>query len=604
MWRLWQGSVRSSPKWVMPLPGSNGTCRRSRGDDMPRTLYYEQRFVTLHQKNPGYNTGNNDGNPYFEIAGLKTSVRKYSVHFGFGDPGEVPAYDNFDYAEFQVGQVTWDKPADLNASGTYQTEGLGSSHTSTYKKWWSLTVPDNHNPGLNSGIPLPPWNGPLSPNSDGLFGHYAFSPSGISASVTFDTGNDIVGGISEGLSLANFKSAGVGSVLEALSKAGKAAGFGAIGDTIENASIVHNALNGVLNNGLDLIDKGMTGLSGNGYTAGQFQAEADKFFGETNETFQQALIDVNMFPGNPGAEQFADRVLEAVRVVHQVVPPQPGVILGYVGSNVEIEIDIPTGEFSDLLTLSANVDIAIDGARDSTIDAGDGSDVVDAGPGRDTIYGRSGNDRIHGGSGNDVIDGGQGTDLIDGGGGFDRGRQDGQAGDYEIKRHADGVTTLRSKSNPGEVDLYRNVERVEFGDRILALDTASGDNAGNAYRIYKAAFDRDPDEQGLSFWTKWLDDGKTDPWNMAARFIDSREFEELYGSRHPANDEYMWRIYRNVLDRDPDQGGYDWWLQRLNDGIFSQSEVLARFSDSQENRDNVAPRIQDGAFLSYEYFFF
>lgn len=167
------------------------------------------------------------------------------------------------------------------------------------------------------------------------------------------------------------------------------------------------------------------------------------------------------------------------------------------------------------------------------------------------------------------------------------------AGDHQLVLEGDRLSAIAIE-----------VERVQFNDGILAFDTDSGENAGNAYRIYKAAFDREPDQQGLSFWTKWLDDGKTDPWNMAARFIDSREFEELYGSRNPDNADYMLRVYRNVLDRDPDQGGYDWWLERLNNSTFSQSEVLARFSDSVENRENVTPKVENGVFLSNEYFFF
>lgn len=148
------------------------------------------------------------------------------------------------------------------------------------------------------------------------------------------------------------------------------------------------------------------------------------------------------------------------------------------------------------------------------------------------------------------------------------------------------------------------VDRIQFDDGQLALDVGTGENAGNAYRIYKAAFDREPDQQGVTFWTKWLDDGKTDTWNMAARFIDSNEFRALYGSSTPDNADYLLKVYQNVLDRNPEAEGYNWWLARLNDGTFSQSEVLARFSDSVENRENVAPTIEQGFFLSNEYFLF
>lgn len=231
------------------------------------------------------------------------------------------------------------------------------------------------------------------------------------------------------------------------------------------------------------------------------------------------------------------------------------------------------------------------GDKQDSLVGSSGNDTFRLSPGGDAVFGYDGNDVF-------VVDAPFGQALISGGRGFDKVIV---AGDGHSVSSSGGVATLSGAYGTASIV---GVERIEMTSGIFATDTGSGENAGNAYRIYKAAFDRDPDAQGLAFWTKWLDDGKTDPWNMAARFIDSREFEELYGSRHPGNEDYLLRVYRNVLDRDPDQGGYDWWLSKLADGTFSQSEVLARFSDSLENRDNVSPKIGDGVFLSNEYFQF
>ncbi len=225
-------------------------------------------------------------------------------------------------------------------------------------------------------------------------------------------------------------------------------------------------------------------------------------------------------------------------------------------------------------------------------------DVITGGAGNDTLSGNAGSNRFRGGPGNDTIDGGAGKDWAE---------QSGSISSVQVKRASDGSITVVNKVT-AETDTFFNVERIKFDDGILAFDfngLAGPDTlAGVAFRLYQAAFDRVPDVGGLSFWTKWLDDGKTDPFNMAGRFIDSAEFRALYGSSTPSNGDFLTKVYQNVLDRLPDQGGYDFWVSRLNNGTFSQPEVLTRFSDSDENRANVAPSIANGIVLNNDYFLY
>lgn len=233
--------------------------------------------------------------------------------------------------------------------------------------------------------------------------------------------------------------------------------------------------------------------------------------------------------------------------------------------------------------------------------------TVNGTTGGDTLLGTELGDTLRGGAGSDRLLGRLGNDMIDGGAGTDWAEQSGLISQKQMTRHGDGSVHVVDPTT-GEADNLINIERIKFLDGIVAFDfegPASSDTAaGIAYRLYQAAFDRTPDLQGLSFWVKWLDDGKTDPWNMAARFVDSAEFEAQYGSRTPEDADFMTKIYQNVLDREPEQGGFDWWLSRLSDDTFTQSEVLARFSDSDENRLNVADDIRNGIALSNDYYMF
>lgn len=564
---------------------------------MTKTAYYEFKFVTLHQKNPGYNIGNNSGNPYLSVGGIDTFHRKYSLEFGFGDPGEKPSSDTFDYPEFQIGSVTWQKPSDYDAKFTWVSEmPNGATITHTEKKWYSLSVPDNYTPGAGTGAPLPPYDGPLTQNGSGLWGTFRYSGNDIVSNVTFDGSTKAVGT----LSIGKFNATTEDSLYTALGKLGTAYGLSQFTDAVKNASTIRETVAGIVDNGFALVNSGITGLSNANYKSGDFQAEADKFFKDTTESVYEAAEKVTFFPGNQQAEAVADRLISGARYIYEI--NSSGVVSATASVSVGVEVQLPgLGSVDLTFEGTAKLDIVFDGDKASTINLGDGGDIADGGYGNDRISGGGGNDRMRGGHGNDWLDGGAGSDLIDGSNGFDTARQAGNYRDHSIKFYSDGVISL---ARDGDVDLFKNVERLQFDDGILARDTASGENAGNAYRIYKAAFDREPDVQGVTFWTKWLDDGKTDTWNMAARFIDSNEFRALYGSSTPDDADFLLRVYRNVLDRDPDQGGYDFWLKTLTSDQYSQSEVLARFSDSLENRQNVAPTIEKGFLMSNEYFLF
>ena len=100
----------------------------------------------------------------------------------------------------------------------------------------------------------------------------------------------------------------------------------------------------------------------------------------------------------------------------------------------------------------------------------------------------------------------------------------GNAADYQISFNPDGsigVTGVQS------ADTLISIERVRFDDGALALDT--GGIAGQAYRIYQAAFDRTPDGAGLSYWIKAMDDGVS-LIDVATGFVGSQEFATVYGA--------------------------------------------------------------------------
>lgn len=146
----------------------------------------------------------------------------------------------------------------------------------------------------------------------------------------------------------------------------------------------------------------------------------------------------------------------------------------------------------------------------------------------------------------------------------------------------------------GETDTLAGIERLRFTDKILAYDI--GGVAGQAYRLYQAAFDRTPDQPGLSFWVRVLDAKALNLEQVAGEFLRSAEFNSLYGNAS-TNADLVGLLYRNVLNREADVGGRDYWIGQLNNGM-TREQLLINFSESAENQLNVVGVIREGITLN------
>ena len=137
---------------------------------------------------------------------------------------------------------------------------------------------------------------------------------------------------------------------------------------------------------------------------------------------------------------------------------------------------------------------------------------------------------------------------------------------------------------------FQNVERVNFFEGSLYLDTGAGENAGVGYRLYQAAFDRIPDGDGVKYWVDKLDGGLSFA-DAAAGFVSSAEFAQTYGNL--TNADFVDQIYENVLGRAAEAAGTAYWNDYLTSG-HSRADVLIGFSESAENVALVAVSIENG----------
>ena len=269
------------------------------------------------------------------------------------------------------------------------------------------------------------------------------------------------------------------------------------------------------------------------------------------------------------------------------------------------------------------------GIRNDIIDLGKGSDTVTGGGGSDTVvfnlalasYGFSGanaaltvtgegtdvlnnistlqfSDRAiqlsnyvslkGGGAGNDTFVAGTGSELFSGGAGLDAVDYGRTSVNYTVTASGKAFT-VSDKGGSGGVDLVAGVERLEFSDGSgVALDIDGA--AGQTYRLYQASFNRSPDLGGFSFWLDKMDDG-LGLVSMAQYFLNSAENIATYGALTDV--QFVNQIYTNVLHRQADAGGVDFYLKGLAAGV-TRATVLADFSESPENQAAVIGSITNG----------
>lgn len=221
---------------------------------------------------------------------------------------------------------------------------------------------------------------------------------------------------------------------------------------------------------------------------------------------------------------------------------------------------------------------------------GDAADRLVGNDGPNRLEGRGGRDLLEGGAGSDTLVGGTGDDHLDGGAGLDFARFSGSAAAASVQASGTGITV----AGPEGVDLLAGVERLVFDDLALALDVDG--SAGAAYRLYRAAFAREPDLPGLGYWIDAFDGG-AGSLDAAAGFLGSTEFAQRYGAA-PDDAAYLRALYRNVLGRDPDAPGEAYWMPLLEAGLTTRAQMLVDFADSVENRENVLALV--GTTIAYQ----
>ena len=242
------------------------------------------------------------------------------------------------------------------------------------------------------------------------------------------------------------------------------------------------------------------------------------------------------------------------------------------------------------------------GIGDDIIYAGGGDDIVRTTGGDNYFDGGSGNDEIFSGNGRDTFVGGSGDDKFDGGDGFDKAQYVGSFYDFDIQKQLDTFSVTDKLSLEG-TDTLTNIERLEFSDGTLAFDTDG--NAGQAYRLYQAAFERTPDPIGVGYHVNDIESNGLILYQVASNFLASPEFEMTYG-KNLSDTDFVNALYDNVLGRSAEEFEKNYYLDRFSraesDPLWmDRSGSLIGFSESPENMNIVNADILNGIWMTNDY---
>lgn len=120
---------------------------------------------------------------------------------------------------------------------------------------------------------------------------------------------------------------------------------------------------------------------------------------------------------------------------------------------------------------------------------------------------------------------------------------------------------------------------------------ANGTFFSSLVRLYHATFDRSSDKGGVGYWASKLAKGEMTFAEVAASFMESDEFKEKYGD-NLSNEDFIRLLYENVLNREPDEEGLAYWLKVMEEGSL-RHEVLVGFSESDEHVEQIETEYGD-----------
>ena len=154
------------------------------------------------------------------------------------------------------------------------------------------------------------------------------------------------------------------------------------------------------------------------------------------------------------------------------------------------------------------------------------------------------------------------------------------------------VVWSSSNTSVAVVDENGNVRAVSSGTAVITARANNGGNPGKSAkctvtvedkveafvtRLYRVVLERDPDASGKAYWVTSLKNGSRTGADVVAEFYISDEMK----GRGLSNSRFVDLAYNGIMGRTPDANGKAYWIDGLDSGA-SYEYVACGFIESQE----------------------
>ena len=112
--------------------------------------------------------------------------------------------------------------------------------------------------------------------------------------------------------------------------------------------------------------------------------------------------------------------------------------------------------------------------------------------------------------------------------------------------------------SPAEIDIYRFVER-----------------------LYGTCLGRESDNEGIKYWTRLLSSKTKTGAEVSYEFV----FSEEYLSQEHTDEEFITMLYYTFFNREPDEEGFNFWLDSLQGTLRTRKYIFENFVNSAEFKD-------------------
>jgi len=148
-----------------------------------------------------------------------------------------------------------------------------------------------------------------------------------------------------------------------------------------------------------------------------------------------------------------------------------------------------------------------------------------------------------------------------------------------------GLLAMAGQANADIEDV-----EVEIDEPLIILRSTGNGVDDSIVRLYEAVFQRAPDSGGLEFWVSRYRKGQS-LTSIATFFTASAEFDARFGQLNSGD--FVKLLYRHVLHREADLGGYNYWAPRVENRSLSRGGLVVQFSESAEfvsRTETLAPQ--------------